>query len=59
MNKNYERSFKSIKKDRIKMARDLCYGPKVIQKLEAAENENELTKIMREARKEKMDAENI
>lgn len=52
-----DRNFKVIKKDRIKMARDLCYGPKVIQKLEAAENENELTRIMRAARKEKIDAE--
>lgn len=48
------KTFKQIKKDRIQMARDLCYGPKVILKLELAETEEELTRIMRDARKEKM-----
>lgn len=51
------KNFKQVKKDRIKMARDLCYGPKIIQKLEAAENEAELTRIMRDARKEKINEE--
>ena len=52
------KTFNQIKKDRIKMARDLCYGPKVISKLELAENEEELTRIMRDARKEKINEEN-
>jgi len=42
--------FKQIKEEEIKIALQLCYPKKVIKKLEAAETESELYRIMVSAR---------
>ena len=46
-------SFEKYKKDSIKAAKDLRYGKKVVDKLEAAKTEAEVTNILKTAKKNK------
>lgn len=50
--KNYHKGHrqKFDKKDHIKIARQLCYGEKVIQMIEEAETVEEIEKILHDAR---------
>ena len=50
MTKTEEKNFNKSKKSTIKIATQLCYPQTVINKLETAQTENELTRIMITAR---------
>lgn len=39
------------RKDAIAIAQDLCYGDKVVERIKRAKNNNEITRILTEARK--------
>lgn len=46
-------SLKTAKRDYIRMARQLCYSGRMIEKIQNATSENEIMRLMKEAREKK------
>lgn len=49
----HDASFPTYREEAIKAAKDLGYGAKTVKLIEKAESENEITRIMKDARKRK------